>query len=108
MIRSIFLIPLHITFVLLIIFFVFGCATHGKVIVEDDGGLVSVEVNSGPTKGHYESKLPNISPSKMPPPGKCRLWLPGKYPVQQPPPGDCNELRQQMPPGVWLIRGKLI
>jgi hypothetical protein len=90
---------------LLLVAGVGGCATYGKVIVEDDTGSVTVEVEKGPGQGHYKSRLPKIPPGHMPPPGKCRIWLPGEPPGGQPPPGDCLELERQVPPGAWLIRG---
>jgi len=82
-----------------------GCATYGKVILEDESGVVVVEVDKGDGEGHYESALPKIPPGHMPPPGQCRIWIPGEPPGQQPPPGDCMELRRAVPPGAWLIRG---
>jgi len=101
----VFLIPLYVSFILLLILLVVGCARYGHVILKDESGSVSVEVDRGPTQGHYKSTLPDIPPGHMPPPGKCRIWLPGKPPGQQPPPGDCRELKHQIPPGAWLIRG---
>ena len=81
-----------------------GCATYGKVILEDDSGSVSVEVDKRPEHGHYESTLQQIPPGHMPPPGACRIWYPGKPPGQPPPPGNCQELKRQVPPGALLIR----
>lgn len=83
-----------------------GCATYGKVILEDDTGAIIIEVDQGPGEGHYQSTLPDIPPGHMPPPGQCRIWFPGTPPGQQPPPGDCWELERQVPPGAWLIRGR--
>lgn len=91
----------RVSILLLILAVAGGCATYGKVILEDETGSVTVEVDKGPGKGYYESTLPDIPPGHMPPPGKCRIWFPG----QQPPPGDCWELERQVPPGAWLIRG---
>lgn len=87
------------------VFFVSGCATYGKVIVEDDEGSVSVEIGRGSGQGSYQSALPKIPPGHMPPPGECRIWFPGEPPAQQLPPGNCEELRHQIPPGAWLISG---
>ena len=100
-----FFTPLRIAFLLIILFTIGGCARYGHVVFEDETGSVSVEVNRGTSKGHYESRLPKIPPGQMPPPGKCRIWFPGEPPGKQPPPGDCRELRHQVPPGAWLIRG---
>jgi hypothetical protein len=36
--------------------------------------------------------------------GKGTVY-PDRPPGHQPPPGDCNELRSNIPPGAWLIRG---
>lgn len=97
-------------FLFLLIFIVIGgCARYGHVVFEDESGTVSVEVDRGTSQkrypGRYESKLPEIPPGHMPPPGKCRIWFPGEPPGKQPSPGDCKELRHQVPPGAWLIRG---
>jgi hypothetical protein len=105
MIERISSMPYNILIVLLSIFLIGGCATYGKVILEDESGSVSVEVDKGPGQGHYKSTLPKIPPGHMPPPGKCRIWFPGRPPGQQPPVGDCWELKQRVPPGAWLIRG---
>jgi len=105
MIRRMFSVFCRVSILLLLVVGIVGCATYGRVILEDDTGSVSVEVDKGPHKGHYESALPKIPPGHMPPPGKCRIWFPGKPPGQQPPPGDCWELERQVPPGAWLIRG---
>jgi hypothetical protein len=100
---------------LFVAFLLTGCAAkYGQVILEDDRGTISVEVEEGgeygriyPGEAHryYKTTLPEIPPGHMPPPGKCRIWIPGKTPGQQPPPGDCYELEMNMPPGAWLIRG---
>ena len=95
----------RVSILLLLLVGIVGCATHGRVRIEDDTGSVTVEVDKGPGQGHYEGTLPEIPPGHMPPPGKCRIWFPGKPPGQQPPPGDCWELERQVPPGAWLIRG---
>jgi hypothetical protein len=47
---------------------------------------------------------PRVPPGHLPPPGQCRIWLPGRPPGHQPPPGPCAALRQQVPPGAWLIQ----
>jgi hypothetical protein len=104
MIRRIFSVFSSVSILLLLVIGIGGC-TYGRVILEDDTGSVTVEVDKGPHKGYYESVLPKIPPGHMPPPGKCRIWFPGKAPGQQPPPGDCWELERQVPPGAWLIRG---
>jgi hypothetical protein len=84
-----------------------GCATYGKVILEDETGIFSVEVDRGPSAGYYyRGSLPKIPAGHMPPPGRCRVWLPGVPPGQQPPPGNCWKLQRQTPPGAWLIRGR--
>jgi hypothetical protein len=95
----------RVSILLLLFVGIEGCATYGKVILEDDTGSDTIEVDKGPHKGHYEGTLPKIPPGHMPPPGKCRIWFPGKPPGQQPPPGDCWELERHVPPGAWLIRG---
>jgi len=105
MLERILSIPYYITILLFLMFLVTSCASYGKVILEDESGSVSVEVDRGPGQGQYESTLPKIPPGHMPPPGSCRIWYPGKPPGQQPPPGDCGKLRRQIPPGAWLIRG---
>jgi len=87
---------------LLLFLVVTGACTHGRVLVEGDAGSVVVEHGSR----YYESRLPDIPPGHMPPPGKCRIWYPDLAPGQQPPPGDCRELRRRVPPGAWLIRGE--
>ena len=97
-------------FLFLLIFIVIGgCARYGQVVLEDETGSISVEVDRGTSQGRYpgryESKLPEIPPGHMPPPGKCRIWFPGEPPGKQSPPGDCRELRHQAPPGAWLIKG---
>ena len=97
--------PCRIVIICLLTLFLSGCATYGKVILEDDEGSVSVEIDRGSGQGTYESTLPKIPPGHMPPPGECRIWYPGEPPGQQPPPGNCEELRRQVPPGAWLIRG---
>ena len=97
--------PYRIVFIYLLVLFVNGCATYGKVILEDDEGSVSVEIDRGSGQGIYESTLPKIPLGHMPPPGECRIWYPGEPPGQQPPPGNCEELRHHIPPGTWLIRG---
>lgn len=97
--------PCRIVSICLLILFVSGCATYGKVILEDDEGSVSVEIDRGSGQGIYESALPKIPPGHKPPPGECRIWYPGEPPGQQPPPGNCEELRHHVPPGAWLIRG---
>ena len=105
MMRFVLSIPLRALMLSFAMLLLGGCASYGKVILEDEGGSVMVEVNKGPGHGHYESRLPNIPPGHMPPPGKCRIWYPGEPPGQQPPPGDCYELKRQVPPGAWLVRG---
>lgn len=101
--KNIFISSFH---VLVILFFlVGGCARYGKVIFEDDTGSVLVDVYRGGSAVHYESSLPNIPQSHMPPPGRCRIWIPGESLNQQPTPGDCKVLRRHVPPGAWLIRG---
>jgi hypothetical protein len=97
-------LSIRISMLLVFVFGVWGC-TYGKVILKDETGSVSVEVDKGPEKGSYETSLPKIPRGHMPPPGKCRIWYPGRPPGQQPPPGDCEILRWQVPPGAWLIRG---
>ena len=89
--------------VLTLVFLAFGCASYGKVVLEDDSGSVSVEVDKRPLNGHYDGTRYEIPPGHMPPPGSCRIWYPGKPPGQQPPPGNCQELRRQVPPGAMLI-----
>jgi hypothetical protein len=94
---------------LLFVLLISGCARYGHVVFEDESGTVSVEVDRGTSQGRYqgryESRLPEIPPGHMPPPGKCRIWFPGEPPGKQPPPGECKELRHQVPPGAWLVRG---
>jgi len=90
---------------LLFVSLISGCARYGHVVFEDESGTVSVEVDRGTSQGRYESKLPEIPPGHMPPPGECRIWFPGEPPGKQPPPGDCRELKRHIPPGTWLIRG---
>jgi len=105
MVSRIFSVLSRVSILLLFVAGSVGCARYGRVILEDDTGSVTVEVERGPQRGHYESVLPKIPPGHMPPPGKCRIWFPGRPPGQQPPPGDCWELESQVPPGAWLIRG---
>jgi len=105
MVARILSVFLRVSFLLLIVALAGGCATYGSVILEDETGSITVEVDKGPGKGYYESTLPKIPPGHMPPPGKCRIWFPGQPPGQQSPPGDCWELERQVPPGAWLIRG---
>jgi hypothetical protein len=78
-----------------------AACTHGRVIVEGDEGSVVIDRGSR----YYKSRLPNIPPGHMPPPGKCRIWYPDRPPGQQPPPGDCWKLERKVPPGAWLIGG---
>lgn len=88
--------------ILLLSFLITATAcTYGRVIFEGEAGSVEVEHGSR----HYKSKLPEIPPGHMPPPGKCRIWYPDRPPGQQPPPGDCRELERHVPPGAWLIGG---
>ena len=47
----------------------------------------------------------SIPPGHLPPPGECRIWFPGRPAGHQPPPGSCRELRFQVPPGAFLVRG---
>lgn len=75
--------------------------THGKVIAAGEERTVIIEHGSH----RYKSRLPNIPPGYMPPPGKCRIWYPDRPPGQQPPPGECWELERNVPPGAWLIGG---
>ena len=103
--KRIFLSSLQVSLFLLFVFLVGGCARYGHVVLEDETGSVSVEVNRGASQGHYESTLPKIPPGQMPLPGQCRIWYPEEPPGKQPPPGDCRELRKHVPPGAWLIRG---
>jgi len=46
----------------------------------------------------------NIPKGHYPPPGQCRIWYPEKPAGHQPPPGNCGQLRNQVPPGAWIIR----
>ncbi|MEN8244498.1 MAG: hypothetical protein ABFS43_06310 [Thermodesulfobacteriota bacterium] len=107
MIYGVLSISFRFFIIALILFYLTGCLKYGHVVLEDDNGKVSVEVENGNghNPGHYESNLPKIPPGQMPPPGKCRIWFPSKPPGQQPPPGDCIELKSNIPPGAWLIRG---
>ena len=104
-IKYVFVNPLKIALILMVFFMMGGCARYGHVVFEDETGSVSVEASRGTSKGHYESRLAEIPPGQMPPPGKCRIWFPEEPPGKQPPPGDCRELRHQVPQGAWLIRG---
>ena len=99
-------ITVVLTTILLILSSITGCARYGKVILEDETGAVTIEVDQGAGGGYYESRLPEIPPGHMPPPGQCRIWIPGKPPGHQSPPGDCWALKNQLPPGAWLIRGE--
>ena len=45
----------------------------------------------------------NIPKGHYPPPGQCRIWYPDKPAGHQPPPGNCRQLRNQVPPGAWII-----
>ncbi len=86
-----------------------GCATHGNVIFESKEGKVVIESYGEEASYDQDQLYPkeeiNIPKGHMPPPGKCRIWFPGRPPGHQPPPGDCEHLRNQVPPGAWLIRG---
>lgn len=75
--------------------------TYGKVVAVGEEGGITIEHGSR----QYKSRLPNIPPGHMPPPGKCRIWYPDRPPGQQPPPGECWELERNVPPGAWLIGG---
>ena len=103
--KIVFFTPPGSVFLLLFIFLIAGCARYGHGVFEDETGSVSVEVNKGGSQEYYESRLPEIPPGHMPPPGKCRIWYPGEPPGKQPSPGDCLELRHKVPSGAWLIRG---
>jgi hypothetical protein len=96
------IIRLSIRAFILVFLTTVGACSHGRVLVEGDAGSVVVEHDSR----YYQSRLPDIPPGHMPPPGKCRIWYPDLTPGQQPPPGDCWELSRRVPPGAWLIRGE--
>jgi hypothetical protein len=93
----------RIAFMLLSIIVLFtACGTSWRMTVEGEAKTKSVK--KAPDS-HHHKKAPHIPPGHMPPPGKCRIWYPDRPPGHQPPPGNCDELRRQVPPGAWLIRG---
>ena len=51
MVVRIFSVFLRVSIVLLLVALAGGCATYGKVILEDETGSVTVEVDRGPGKG---------------------------------------------------------
>jgi len=108
MLNGKYLVTLSIAIFLLLT--IFGCARRGTVILESEEGRVIIESKgeksySEEEEPYYPSEVLKIPKGHMPPPGKCRIWYPDRPPGLQPPPGDCEDLKYQIPPGAWLIRG---
>lgn len=105
---------IKIIFTLAFFVTLYGCTTPGRVIMEDDQGIVIIESkgeeghypnSSGRQGRYYPSEEYKIPPGHMPPPGECRIWYPDLPPGKQPPPGDCDYLRYRVHPGAWLVEG---